>query len=108
MLLFLLVFLFLFFLIYLFGLSNALEFGEKYTVALNFVALITDTQWDSFDAITSRRPYKNETSIEYAISELKNNRGTQFDPELCDEFLEMINECGENLFKIMRGETNEI
>ena len=43
----------LFFLIYLFGLSNALEYGEKYTVALNFVALITDTQWDSFDAITT-------------------------------------------------------
>ena len=43
----------LFFLIFLFGLSNALEFGEKYTVALNFVALITDTQWDSFGAITT-------------------------------------------------------
>ena len=43
----------LFFLIYLFGLSNALEYGEKYTVALNFVTLITDTQWDSFDAITT-------------------------------------------------------
>ena len=40
----------LFFLIFLFGLSNALEFGEKYTVALNFVALITDTQWDSFES----------------------------------------------------------
>lgn len=43
----------LFFLIFLFGLSNALEFGEKYMIALNFVALITDTQWDSFDAITT-------------------------------------------------------
>lgn len=43
----------LFFLIFLFGLSNALEFGEKYTVALNFVALITDTQWDSFEAIST-------------------------------------------------------
>jgi hypothetical protein len=43
----------LFFLIFLFGLSNALEFGEKYTIALNFVALITDTQWDSFDAIST-------------------------------------------------------
>lgn len=41
----------LFFLIFLFGLSNALKFGEKYMLALNFVALITDTQWDSFDAI---------------------------------------------------------
>lgn len=41
----------LFFLIFLFGLSNALQFGEKYMLALNFVALITDTQWDSFEAI---------------------------------------------------------
>ena len=43
----------LFFLIFLFGLSNAMEFGEKYTVTLNFVALITDTQWDSFEAIST-------------------------------------------------------
>lgn len=43
----------LFFLIFLFGLSNAMEFGEKYTIALNFVALITDTQWDSFEAIST-------------------------------------------------------
>ncbi len=43
----------LIFLIFLFGLSNALEFGEKYTVALNFVALITDTQWDSFESIST-------------------------------------------------------
>lgn len=41
----------LFFLILLFGLSNALQFGEKYVVALNFVTLITDTQWDAFEAI---------------------------------------------------------
>lgn len=41
----------LFFLILLFGLSNALQFGEKYILALNFVALITDTQWDSFESI---------------------------------------------------------
>lgn len=41
----------LFFLIYLFGFSNALEYGEEYAMALNFVALITDTQWDAFIAI---------------------------------------------------------
>lgn len=41
----------LFFLIFLFGLSNALEFGERYILALNFVALITDTQWDAFASI---------------------------------------------------------
>ena len=43
----------LFFLIFLFGLSNALKFDEKYIIALNFVALITDTQWDSFEAIST-------------------------------------------------------
>ncbi|MBD9098837.1 hypothetical protein EGP98_04520 [bacterium] len=40
-----------FFLIFLFGLSNALEYGEMYATALTFIALITDTQWDTFVAI---------------------------------------------------------
>lgn len=42
-----------FFLIFLFGLSNALEFGEQFSLALTFVALITDTQWDTADAIVT-------------------------------------------------------
>lgn len=42
-----------FFLIFLFGLSNALEFGEQFSLALTFVALITDTQWDTTDAIVT-------------------------------------------------------
>ena len=29
-----------------------MEFGEQYTLALTFVALITDTQWDVYDAIS--------------------------------------------------------
>lgn len=40
-----------YFITYLFGFSNILEFGEEYTTALNFVALITDTQWDSLGAV---------------------------------------------------------
>lgn len=42
----------LFFLIFLFGLSNAATFGVKYLAAINFVALITDCQWDSFGSIS--------------------------------------------------------
>jgi len=42
-----------FFIIFLFGLSNALDFGEEYALALTFVALITDTQWDTFDSIAT-------------------------------------------------------
>lgn len=44
---------FAFFLIFLFGLSNALEYGEKYAVALNFIALITDAQWDALESIST-------------------------------------------------------
>ena len=40
-----------FFLTYLFGFSNAFEYGEEYTTALNFAVLITDTQWDALAAI---------------------------------------------------------
>lgn len=43
----------LFFIIFVFGLSNAASFGENYMAALNFVALITDTQWDAFDSIST-------------------------------------------------------
>lgn len=42
----------LYFLIFLFGLSNASDFGIQYIVAINFVSLITDCQWDSFEAIS--------------------------------------------------------
>lgn len=44
---------FAFFLIYLFGLKNAFAYGEAYVVAWNFIALITDTQWDCFEAIAT-------------------------------------------------------
>lgn len=44
---------FAFFLIFLFGLSNALEYGAKYGIALNFVALITDMQWDALASIST-------------------------------------------------------
>lgn len=42
-----------FFIIYLFGLSNALEYGIEFATALNFVALITDTQWDVIACIST-------------------------------------------------------
>src|SRR5574344_205012 len=39
------------FIIFLFGLSNAFHYGAEYTNALNLVAIITDTQWDAFEAV---------------------------------------------------------
>ena len=40
-----------FFIIYLFGLSNAFEFGERYVLAITFSTLVTDMQWDVTHAI---------------------------------------------------------
>ena len=40
-----------FFLIFLFGFSKTLSFGPEYTIALTFVSLITDCQWDVYDVI---------------------------------------------------------
>jgi len=45
---------------------------------------------DSFDAMTSDRPYRKGMDIELAIKEFKKCRGTQFDPHLTDQFLEFI------------------
>lgn len=36
---------------YLFGLSGTVSYGEEYILALTFIALITDTQWDISDSI---------------------------------------------------------
>lgn len=43
----------LFFIIFLFGLSNVMDYGIKYILALTFVSLITDSQWDVFDSIST-------------------------------------------------------
>jgi HD-GYP domain-containing protein (c-di-GMP phosphodiesterase class II) len=42
---------------------------------------------DSFDAMTSLRPYRAPLSYKDAIEELKRCSGTQFDPELVKAFL---------------------
>ena len=57
-----------FFLIFLFGLSNALEYREQFAIALTFVSLITDTQWDTADAIVTAATIdisKNEFNYKY-------------------------------------------
>lgn len=44
---------------------------------------------DSYDAMTNKRVYKKSLSSEEAKKELKKNSGTQFDPMIVEEFLEL-------------------
>jgi HD-GYP domain-containing protein (c-di-GMP phosphodiesterase class II) len=53
---------------------------------------------DTFDAMTSTRPYRDGLSVDIAINEIKKNSGTQFDPKVVDAFLIAI-EKEEELFK---------
>jgi len=42
---------------------------------------------DTYDAITSRRPYRKAMPDRFACEEIKKNSGTQFDPEIVQAFL---------------------
>lgn len=46
---------------------------------------------DAFDAMTSRRSYRNELDLGYVKDELKNKMGTQFDPVVATTFLDILN-----------------
>ena len=46
---------------------------------------------DAFDAMTSKRTYRNSLPIEIVKQEIEKNKGTQFDPNLADVFLNILN-----------------
>ena len=45
---------------------------------------------DTFDAMTSNRVYRNSMDTDYVMNEMKQGRGTQFDPEALDAFLRLV------------------
>jgi len=47
---------------------------------------------DAFDAMSSDRPYRKGLSFDQARAEIEKNRGTQFDPDLADIFLQLMSE----------------
>lgn len=52
---------------------------------------------DSFDAMTSNRPYNKRKTYEEAIIELRNFSGIQFDPIIAEKFIEVIEENKDRL-----------
>ena len=47
---------------------------------------------DAYDAMTSRRSYRDVMPREKVLEELRNGRGTQFDPRFADVMIQIMNE----------------
>jgi diguanylate cyclase (GGDEF)-like protein len=47
---------------------------------------------DTFDAMTSDRPYRRGLSIDVALGEISKNAGVQFDPSFAEAFVAMVRE----------------
>ncbi len=59
-----------------------------------FLARIA-TVADAFDAMSSKRTYRNSLDIDTIIDEIQKNSGTQFDPKIAEVFLDILkNEYG--------------
>ena len=45
---------------------------------------------DSFDAMTSKRTYRDSMPMDIVIEEIRKNKGSQFDPNIADTFLNIL------------------
>lgn len=68
------------------GYPNGLS-GENWRIEGKILAVC-----DTYDAMTSDRPYRKALSHEIAIQEIKDHSGSQFDPEVAQAFIDMCNE----------------
>lgn len=59
--------------------------GEKIPLGARIIAVA-----DAFEAMTSDRPYRSALTREDAMRELRTNAGSQFDPEVVDHFLRLL------------------
>ena len=45
---------------------------------------------DTFDAMTSKRSYRDSLPLDYVITEFERCKGTQFDPKIADVFIDIL------------------
>ena len=55
---------------------------------------------DTFDAMTSKRTYRNALDLDVVKSEIERCSGTQFDPEIAKVFLDILNNQYDEILKI--------
>lgn len=75
--------------------------------AIPLLARITAIS-DSFDAMTSKRTYRDSLSLEEVISEFKRCRSTQFDPNLTDLFLSILENHYDEIQDIQNQNSSEL
>jgi HD-GYP domain-containing protein (c-di-GMP phosphodiesterase class II) len=71
--------------------------GEEIPLAARIFSIA-----DSFDAMTSDRPYRRALPLERALEEIREGAGTQFDPAVVRAFLELV-ETDERFPAVQRG-----
>ena len=54
---------------------------------------------DAYDAMTSKRPYRDPLSYSIVREEIEKNLGIQFDPEIGKAFLEILDNDYDNIMK---------
>ncbi|MFC1684295.1 HD domain-containing phosphohydrolase [Pseudomonadota bacterium] len=59
--------------------------GKEIPLSARIVSII-----DVFDALTSKRPYKEAWPLEQALDEIKAGRGEHFDPDITDAFFHIL------------------
>lgn len=59
---------------------------------------------DTFDAMTSKRAYRDPLPIDIVKKEIEKNKGTQFDPTIADVFLGILNNNYNEIEKIQNKE----
>ena len=62
---------------------------------------------DTFDAITSHRPYRDSRTVEDALSEIELASGSQLCPEVCEVFLSLAEELT-GLLESVQQEISEV
>ncbi|WP_338552608.1 HD domain-containing phosphohydrolase [Paenibacillus sp. KS-LC4] len=67
--------------------------GEAIPIEARIVSIV-----DVFDALTSKRPYKEKWPEEQALAYIQEQRGSQFDPDLVDSFIQLNQQKGLSQF----------
>ena len=77
--------------------------GDEIPLAARIVSVV-----DVWDALSSERPYKPAYPQEKVLDLLRKGRGAEFDPEIVDLFLKVLDEQGDEMLELIQRDHIEI